>query len=215
MPSLRTSSSYGSSDEPLAAIGPDVLLQGPPGTDDQGEELAHPGPDWNRPWLAEKERVGERDRPGEADPGRGRPDGQERHERQHVPGEDGRARHDDATDQDDPAGDQGRATCDERREDDPGAERQQRERRGVDQRADESRVEELRRDVLRKRAERAEAEMSEGRVSRADDEPERRQRRDPRALQQEKQERGRIELEERAQDEDCGGGTSTTADGAP
>src|SRR5438477_4174326 len=47
---------------------------------------------------------------------------------------------------------------------DPGAERQHRRRRGVDQSADESRVEELRRDVLRKRAERAEAEMGDGRV---------------------------------------------------
>src|SRR5437899_5921438 len=82
MPSLLTSSSYGSSDEPLAAIGPDVLLQGPPAADDQGKELDDPGPDRNRPRMAEKERVGERDRPGEADPGRGRPGGQERYERE-------------------------------------------------------------------------------------------------------------------------------------
>src|SRR5216117_1145872 len=179
MPSLLTSSSYGSSDEPRAAIGPDVLLQGPPGADDQGKELDHPGPDWNRPRLAEKERVGERDRAGETDPGRGRPDGQERYEWEHVPGKDVRARHDDAPDEDDHAGDEGRATCEERHEDDPGAERQHRGRRGVDQSADESRVEELRRDVLRKRAERAEAEMGDGRVSRDDDEHERHQRRDP------------------------------------
>src|SRR5437899_10232624 len=114
MPSLLTSSSYGSSDEPLAAIGPDVLLQRPPGADDQGQELDHPGPDWNRPRLAEKERVGERDRAGETDPRRGRPDGQERYEWEHVPGKDVRACHDDAPDEDEPAGDGGRAKWAER-----------------------------------------------------------------------------------------------------
>src|SRR2546429_9642894 len=110
MPSLLTSSSYGSSDEPLAAIGPDVLLQGPPAADDQGKELDDPGPDRNRPRLAEKERAGERDRPGDADPGRGRPGGQERDEREHVPGKDARARHDDAPSADGHAGGEGRAT---------------------------------------------------------------------------------------------------------
>src|SRR5256886_17246838 len=109
MPSLLTSSSYGSSDEPLAAIGPDVLLQGPPAADDQGKELDDPGPDRNRQRLAEKERVGERDRPGEADPGRGRPDGQERHEREHVPGKEVRAHHVDAPDEDDHPRDEGTA----------------------------------------------------------------------------------------------------------
>ena len=57
--------------------------------------------------------------------------------------------------------------------------------------------------------------MGEGRVSRDDDERERRQRRDPRAIQQEKQERGRIELDERPQAEDCSGGMSASTDGEP
>src|SRR5213593_787054 len=109
MPSLLTSS-YGSRDEPLPAVGPDVLFQGPSGADDQGKELDHTGPDWNRPRLVEKERIRERDRPGEADPRGGRPGGQERHERKHVPGKDIRARDDDASDQDDHAGDQGHST---------------------------------------------------------------------------------------------------------
>src|SRR5439155_24344630 len=103
MPSLLTSSSYGSSDEPLAAIGPDVRLQGPPGADDQGKELDDPAPDRNRPRLAEKERAGERDRPGEADPGRGRPHGHEPHEREHGQGQDVRTRHDHTPDEDAPA----------------------------------------------------------------------------------------------------------------
>src|SRR5207247_9700210 len=114
MPSLLTSSSYGSSDEPRAAIGPDVLLQGPPGADDQGKELDHPGPDRNRPRLAEKERIGERDRPGETDPGRGRPDGQERDEREEVPGKDVRDGHDVAPDEEVHTGDVRGATSERR-----------------------------------------------------------------------------------------------------
>src|SRR5262245_66030303 len=95
MPSLLTSS-YGSRDKPLAAVESDELPEGPRGADDQGKEFDDPGPHWNRPRLAEEERVGERDRPGEADPHRGRPDGHERDEWEHVPGKDIRARNDHA-----------------------------------------------------------------------------------------------------------------------
>src|SRR5262245_31952268 len=178
MPSLLTSS-YRSRDEPFAAVGSDVLSDGPRGADDQGQEFDDPGPDWNRPRLAPKKRIGERDRPGEPDPRRGRPDGQERDEREHVPGKDIRARHDDAPDEDDHAIDDRQSTREQRPEQDPRAERQHRDSWGVEQGAHEPRIEELRRDVLRKGAERAGPEVGEGSVSGDDDERERRQRREP------------------------------------
>src|SRR5215813_1198537 len=178
MPSLLTSS-YGSRDEPLAAVDSDGLSESPRSADDQGKEFDDPGPHWNRPRLAEEERVGERDRPGEADPRHGRLDGQERNEWKHVPGKDIRARDDHATDDNDHAGDDGHSTREQRGDDDPHTEPQQRDPWRVDQGPSESRVEEFHPDVLRKGAERAKPEVGGGSVSRADDERERRQRREP------------------------------------